>query len=60
MTWDHHNLRIPVNLQNQTQKSDVNTSCYLLTSILILAFYPVVDAVEVMGQLWLWDTKIPL
>jgi hypothetical protein len=60
MTWDHHNLRIPVNLQNKTQKSDVNTSCYLLTSILILTFYPVVDAVEVMGQLWLWDTETPL
>ncbi|MGM3305199.1 hypothetical protein ACSQ6I_04300 [Anabaena sp. WFMT] len=53
MAWDHHNLRITVNLQDRTQKVDFNISCHLLTSISLLTFYLVVDAVSVTGKLWL-------
>ncbi|HLO88296.1 MAG TPA: hypothetical protein VK203_25285 [Nostocaceae cyanobacterium] len=53
MAKDHHNLSNPINYHNQTQTADFKTSFCLWTSNLLLTFYPVVDAVEVTGQLWL-------
>ncbi|MEH1811471.1 MAG: hypothetical protein V7K26_17820 [Nostoc sp.] len=51
--WDNHNLTIPVDSKNRTQEVDYNTSCCLLSSILLLTVYLVVDAVDSMGQVWL-------
>lgn len=44
--------------KNRTQKAGSNQSCHFLTSILLLTVYLVVDATEVIEQLWLTLTLL--